>query len=311
MSQAGDERARLSRLKPNLVRRALVGQYIRDFFTGQGFLEVETPVRMHAVAPELNIVPLQSEGWLLSTSPELHMKRLLAAGYEKVFQLSRCFRKGERGRLHNPEFTMLEWYRAGADYRQMLRDTEALALALAGRLGLGTTLSYQGQRIDLTAPWPIVTVRQAFLDAARWDPVSCYDAARFDDDMAIRVIPTFNPHRPTILSDFPSEAASLARLKPDDPAVAERAEVFIAELELANAYSELTDSVEQRQRFQDEAAQIEREQGRRVAQPERFLAAIEHLPECGGIALGVDRLVMLFCDTDTIDDVQAFTVDTV
>ena len=206
---------------------------------------------------------------------------------------------------------MLEWYRSGADYRHMLRDTEALVLALAGRLKLGTTISYQGQRIDLTPPWLVVSVRQSFLEAAGWDPAACYDAARFDHDMVTKVIPAFNLHRPTIFSDFPREAASLARLKPDDPAVAERAEVFIAGLELANAYSELTNSVEQRQRFQDEAAQIEREQGRRTALPERFLAALAHLPDCGGIALGVDRLAMLFSDAGTIDDVLAFTVDTV
>ncbi len=306
-----DETPRLSRLKPNLERRALIEQYIRDFFTGQGFLEVETPVRQPVVAPELNIVPLQSEGWFLSTSPELHMKRLLAAGYEKIFQFSRCFRKGERGRLHNPEFTMLEWYRTGADYHQMLHDTEALVLTLAKRLKMGTTICYQGRRIDLTPPWPALSVRQAYLDAAGWDPAACYDAARFDDDMVTRVIPAFSPHRPTIFSDFPREAASLARIKPDDPAVAERAEVFIAGLELANAYSELTDSAEQRRRFRDESAQIEREQGRRAALPERFIASLARLPACGGIALGVDRLVMLFSDTDTIDDVLAFTVDTV
>ena len=224
--------------------------------------------------------------------------------------MSRCFRKGERGRLHNPEFTMLEWYRTGADYRQMLRDTEALVLTLASRLKIGMTLNYQGQAIDLTPPWPDLSVRQAFLKSAGWDPIAHYDAALFDDDMAIRVIPAFAPHRPTILSDFPREAASLSRLKPGDPTVAERAEVFIAGLELANAYSELADSAEQRRRFREESAQIEREQGRRAALPERFLTSLARLPDCGGIALGVDRLMMLFSDTDTIDDVLAFTVDT-
>ena len=111
---AADERGRLNNLKPNLERRAKIFQHARNFFTRQGFLEVETPIRMPVVAPEFNINPLTSEDWFLSTSPELFMKRLLAAGYEKLFQISHCFRRGERGRWHNPEFTMIEWYRTGA-----------------------------------------------------------------------------------------------------------------------------------------------------------------------------------------------------
>src|SRR4030043_1897366 len=120
-----DEQNRLARIFPNLRRRALIYDFIRAFFKERDFLEVETPIRAPAIAPEEFITPFKSEDWFLAASPELHMKRLLAAGYERIFQFSRCFRKGERGRVHNPEFTMLEWYRSGADYRHMLRDTEA------------------------------------------------------------------------------------------------------------------------------------------------------------------------------------------
>ena len=305
-----DERQRLIRIKPNLERRALIYQFIRDFFREQGFLEVETPVRAPAIAPELNITPFESENWFLAASPELHMKRLLAAGCERIFQLSHCFRKGERGRQHNPEFALLEWYRAKADYRRVIEDTEQLILTIARRLGPGSVIQYRGQSIDLSLPWHRITMRDAFLQAAGWDPLATLDPLRFDTDLVTRVIPSFNLSRPTVLLDYPAAMASLARLKPNDPRVAERAEVFISGLELANAYSELTDKGEQEKRFRAEIEQIEREQGRQMPLPQSFLEAVANLPECGGIALGLDRLVMLFCNASSIDDVIAFTVDT-
>jgi lysyl-tRNA synthetase class 2 len=305
-----DERRRLSRLEKNLRRRALIFELVRAFFRERDFLEVETPVRTPAIAPEPHIIPFTSEDWFLATSPELYMKRMLAAGYERIFQLSRCFRKDERGRQHNPEFTMLEWYRAGADYNQMIRDTEQIVITLAAKLGFGTTIEYKGGRIDIRSPWPRLTVREAFLKAAGWDPIAEHDPLRFDPDLVARVIPYFSSTRPTVLTDYPAAMASLARLKPGEPDVAERAEVFIGALELANAYSELGDAREQENRFREASAQIEKEQGRQATMPNRFLEAVARLPECGGIALGMDRLVMLLCDADSIDDVIAFTADT-
>ncbi len=305
-----DERQRLIHIRPNLQRRALVYEFIRDFFREQGFLEIETPVRVPAVAPELHITPFDSEAWFLTTSPELHMKRLLAAGEERLFQISRSFRKGERGRQHNPEFTMLEWYRTGADYRQMVCDTEQLVTTLASRLQVGPIIQYRGQKIDLTLPWPRATVSDAFRRAAAWDPVAEPDPHRFDTDLMTRVIPSFDPGRPIVLLDYPAAMAALARLKPADPGVAERAEVFIGGLELTNAYSELTDVQEQKRRFHEEIERIQRERGQKMAMPSRFIEAVARLPVCGGIALGVDRLVMLFCNADSIDEVLAFTVDT-
>jgi len=305
-----DERQRLARLLPNLKRRASIHQITRCFFDEQGFLEVDTPIRSPAVAPEKEIIPFESDGWFLATSPELYMKRLLAAGYTHLYQFSHCFRKGERGRLHNPEFTLLEWYRVGANYKTMMADTENLVLTIARELGIGDSLQYQGKTIDLTAPWQPITVRDLYKQLAGWDPVLNSDLSRFDEDMVTRVIPHLNPHRPTIMLDYPAPMASLARLKPDEPSLAERAEVFIGGLELANAYSELTDSKEQIERFRQEIEHIRREQGRAAPLPQKFLESLEHLPECGGIALGMDRLVMLFCDAATIDEVMPFTVDT-
>ena len=304
-----DEPKRLARLRPNLERRALIYEFIRAFFQERGFLEIETPIRAPAIAPEPFIVPFQSEDWFLAASPELHMKRLLAAGYDRLFQFSHCFRKGERGRWHNPEFIMLEWYRKGADYLGIIEDTEQLIASIALKLGLKNTIQYQGQKIDISPPWPRTTVREAYLKSAGWDPVTENDPERFDMDFVSKVLPSFTPHCPTVLIDYPASQASLACLKPDNPLVAERAEVFIGGLELANAYSELTDAREQASRFREAIEQIRRERAQEMPLPDKFLEAIARLPECGGIALGIDRLVMLFCDADTIDDVMAFTED--
>jgi lysyl-tRNA synthetase class 2 len=305
-----DEPKRLARLGPNLQQRALIYEYIRAFFKEQNFLEVETPVRVPAVAPEPYITPFKSEDWFLLTSPELHMKRMLAVGYERIFQFSHCFRSGERGRWHNPEFIMLEWYRKGADYRKIIQDIEQVALTLAGKLGLKNTIKYRGQDIDISLPWPRVTVRDAFIKFAGWDPIDEHDSLRFDMEFVTKVLPGFSKNRPTVLIDYPAAMASLARLKPGNPGIAERAEVFIGGLELANAYSELIDVKEQENRFREAIEQIQRERQQQFAMPRKFLESLAHLPECGGVALGIDRLVMLFCDADYIDDVMAFTADT-
>ena len=303
------ERDRLSRIKPYLQLRALVFQLTRSFFVQRGFLEIDTPVRVPVVAPEEHITPFQSEGWFLSTSPELHMKRLLASGYERIFQITRCFRKGERGSQHNPEFTMLEWYRVGADYRRLIVDTEELVSFIAGQLVSGPAMAAErGRDIDLHLPWPRFSVRKAFLDAAGWDPIAANDPALFDTDLVTKVIPSFDPSRPVVLEGYPASMASLARLNPKDRSAAERAEVFIGGLELANAYSELADAKEQRIRFEEEAERIRAAAGHATL-PERFLEAIAHMPECGGIALGMDRLAMLFCGTELIRDVMAFPDD--
>jgi lysyl-tRNA synthetase class 2 len=300
------ERRRLSGMKANLERRALICESIRAFFRNEGFTEVDTPLLVARVAPEQYISPFSVNGRFLSTSPEMHMKQLLAAGHGNMFQMCHCFRRGERGQLHNPEFTMLEWYRVGADYSQIINDTVRLVLAIAKDLGTGPTVHYQGNEVTLAPPWSRLTVRDAFRQWAGWDPVSRHDPARFDVDLVEKVLPRFAQDRPTILTDYPAANASMARLSPKDPAVAERAEVFIGGLELANAYSELTDAAELRRRFEVENERLAAEGHPRLPLPRRFLGAMASLPACGGIALGVDRLVMLFCDAKSIDEVVAF-----
>jgi elongation factor P--(R)-beta-lysine ligase len=300
------EEERLKRIKKNLMRRALILEGIREYFRDNDFLEIDTPLRVPQVAPEVNIAPFLSEECFLSTSPELYMKRLLAAGYDKIFQLTRSFRRGERGRLHQPEFTILEWYRIYSGYAEVMQDTENLVLSITRKLGGDNSISYRGQIIDLSVPWVRLTVSDAFNKFAGWDPSEAFDPDRFETDLVDKVLPAFPTNRPVILTEYPAYTASLSRLKPGDASVAERAEAFIGGLEIANAFSELVDPEEQEKRFKEDIESLKKAGKDYYKLPERFLEAIKTMPPAGGIAVGVDRLVMLFCDADRIDDVLAF-----
>ena len=272
-----------------LPERARVLRQIRAFFDARGFTEVETPVRIPAPAPEPHIDCPPSGDWFLRASPELQMKKLLAAGMERIYQIGPCFRAGEKGRRHSPEFTMLEWYRANADYSDIARDAEELVAEVLRPRG--------------SAALPRVTVREAYRRWAGWDPVEAWDQDRFDFDMATKIEPNL-PKGPLFLMDYPAPAASLARLKADDPRVAERWELYVDGLELANAFTELTDPVEQRRRFEN--ARVERRALGEADYPldEEFLDALARMPPSGGVALGVDRLVMLACGVRDISDVR-------
>ena len=272
-----------------LSERARVLRQIRAFFDARGFTAVETPVRIPAPAPEPHIDCPPSGDWFLRASPELQMKKLLAAGMERIYQIGPCFRAGEKGRRHNPEFTMLEWYRANADYSDIARDAEELVAEVLRPRG--------------SAALPRVTVHEAYRRWAEWDPVEAWDQDRFDFDMATKIEPNL-PKGPLFLMDYPAPAASLARLKADDPRVAERWELYVDGLELANAFTELTDPVEQRRRF--ESARAERRALGEADYPldEEFLDALARMPPSGGVALGVDRLVMLACGVRDISDVR-------
>ena len=272
-----------------LSERARVLREIRAFFDARGFTEVETPVRIPAPAPEPHIDCPPSGDWFLRASPELQMKKLLAAGMERIFQIGPCFRAGEKGSRHNPEFTMLEWYRTNADYSDIARDAEELVAEVLRPRG--------------SVVLPRMTVREAYLRWAGWDPVEAWDQDRFDFDMATKIEPNL-PKGPLFLMDYPAPAASLARLKADDPRVAERWELYVDGLELANAFTELTDPVEQRRRF--EGARAERRALGEADYPldEAFLDALARMPPSGGVALGVDRLVMLACGVHDISEVR-------
>jgi elongation factor P--(R)-beta-lysine ligase len=301
------DRERLAAKKPYLLLRSRILQAVRRFFLEKGYLEVETPLLIPAPAPELHIDAVQAGNSFLHPSPELCMKRLLASGYEKIFQICRCFREGERGANHLPEFSLLEWYRARADYRSLMIECEDLLPYLSMTLGRGETLYYQGREIDLRRPWRRISVRDAFHQYAGTALEDALCAGSFDEILVTRVEPHLGAPKPTFLYDYPSSLAALARTKPQEPRSAERFELYLAGLELANAFSELTDAVEQKNRFEQE-----REARKRLGKtiyplPERFLEALCFMPESAGIALGFDRLVMIFADQKNIDPVVAFT----
>jgi lysyl-tRNA synthetase class 2 len=298
---------RLARRREALEARAAILRAIREFFHNQGYLEVETPHRIPAPAPEPHIDAVPADGWFLHTSPELCMKRLLAAGYSKIFQICRCWREGERGRLHVPEFTLLEWYAADSNYGDLMQQSEALIQHVARRLDRGESLIYQGVEINLVLPWPRMSVREAY---SRYAPISMSAALQrdlYDEIMVEDIEPKLPRERPVFLYDYPVQRSALARLREDDPTVAERIELYIGGLELANGFTELTDAEEQRSRFEREEA-YRRSRGKRpYALPERFLAELPNMSPSAGIALGVDRLVMLLVDAKSIDEVIAFT----
>jgi elongation factor P--(R)-beta-lysine ligase len=303
------------RLRADLLART------RAFFAARGLLEVETPQLSAAAATDRHLESLAAaapggglSGWL-HTSPEFPMKRLLAAGAGDIWQLARVFRGAERGRRHNPEFTLLEWYRVGWDATALMAEVDALLRALAGGA--------------ITAPARRTSYRAAFQVYAGFDPftageseiagalarggVSLSAHAGLDRDdlldlaLATLVEPAFDPRQPTFVYDFPASHAALARIRPGEPPLAERFELFLGGMELANGFHELTDANEQAARFRSD---LERRQARGLAAPPvdaRLLAAMAHgLPDCAGVALGFDRLVMILAGAERIDDVLAF-----
>ena len=291
-----------------LLQRAIILKSLRQTMDGMGFIEVETPVRVAAPANELHIDVPTSEDIFLRASPELHMKRLLCHGAKKIYQLGACFRSGEKGERHNPEFSMMEWYRANAGYEDVLHDLNVMVRNAAVAVHGKTTWSYKGTKVDVGMAWHCLTVQEAYQQFAGWDPIENYDADRFDMDMVFKIEPNLPKDRPCILKDYPIEAAALSRPNRYAPCIAERWEVYIGGMELCNAYGELTDAQEQRRRF-EEAVRQRKEMGR-IAYPldEDFLSDLEKglMPPSGGAALGVDRLCMVLLDLPNIADVRAF-----
>ena len=317
-------------LKSNILK------YTAQFFDEHGFLGVDTPYFM--AEPDLTpgITSFKTEfhdpagraiSYYLQTSPEHYMKRLLALGYENIYQICRFFRDGERYATHHPEFVGLEWYQAYSDYRSVMQTMEEYIASLAVSLHGESLITYQGRTIDLTPPWTRTTVRDLILEHAGIDLkhnwtldsfkkcVAARDVEVSEDDtwedvfhrLFLKKIESNLPHdRPIILTEYPVCLPSLARCTEEDDRFVERFELYIGGLELANAFTELNDPEEQRTRFTE---QLPGEQARGYdgGVDEAFLAALEYgMPPAAGIALGLDRLTMLFADTTSIDDVIAF-----
>ena len=298
---------RLAAKKHALTLRSAMLRSVREFFWDRDYIEVETPHRIPAPIPEAHISPEVSGTWFLHTSPEICMKPMLAAGYRRIFQICRCFRHAERGARHLPEFTLLEWYAAEADYHYLMKECETLFGHVSRQFENRLSLTYQGATIDLTPPWPRRTVSEVF---ETFSPIPLKQAMaedRFDEMMGLHIEPNLGLDKPEFLIDYPATLGALARLKPGFPEVAERFELYIAGVEICNGFSELDDPAEQRQRFTTEQRARQR-LGRPIYPiPERFLEALSSMPVAAGNAMGVDRMVMLFANSPDIERVTTFT----
>jgi len=321
------------------VARAAILRAVRGYFEGRGFLEVETPTRVMSPGQELHLEAIPAgSGRHLITSPEYHMKRLVAGGLPRIVQFCRCFRAEEDGPFHQPEFTMIEWYCAGGTMDGLMRDCEAIVEVAARAVGTWPRPPVPANRhgarssggLALDGPFERTTVRELLRRHAGIDlrgdeseaemrnlaeRAGCEvssDAA-WDDVFYQVFLDRIESHlgceRPTFVSDWPVPLGALARRKSDEPLTVERFELYAGGLELANAFGELTDPVEQRTRFLDEAA-LRRKRGRAVYPlDEKLLEALGHMPPTCGIALGFDRLVMLVLGASSIRDVMAFAND--
>lgn len=298
---------RKARLHTTLSERARIVASIRDFFTQDGYLAVETPVCLPAPLPEPYINAFASDCGYLQTSPEICMKPLLAAGFGKIFQISPCFRQGERGRRHLPEFTMLEWYAGGQSYTDLMETCEALFEKILADLSRPSDLTYQSRRIDVRPPWPRLSVSQAFHRYGGETLAGALANDHFDEIMGLKIEPRLALSQPVFLYDYPARTSPLAAPHPDNPELAQRFELYMAGLEICNGCTELADPEFQKRRFERELKR------RRIAGlpeyplPSDFLDALADMPEAAGCALGVDRLVMLLTDSAAIDEVVAFT----
>jgi len=298
--------------RKGLHQRAAYFRCVRAFFVAQGFLEVDTPIRQPVIIPESNIEPFGSEGWFLQSSPELFMKRLLAAQDCDIFQICHCFRRGEKGRRHLEEFMMLEWYRRDTDYEQLMVDCRDLFLCLQSELrpifaNVGGQDENGFWELPLDLAWERLSVHEAF---SRYSPLGL-DAAiegdTFEELLVEFVEPNLGRFLPTFLVDYPVSMASLARKKESEPLLAERFELYFHGVELANGFSELTDVSEQRMRFVEELARIKKHSSRVTEMPERFLADLSLLPSAAGIALGLDRLFMMLGGYQEINEAVTFS----
>jgi lysyl-tRNA synthetase class 2 len=289
-----------------LKQRASIIRAVRGFFEKRDYLEIDTPLRLPVLAPEVWVEPENSGDYFLQTSPELCMKRLLAADHSRIFQICHCFRKGERGKLHLPEFVMLEWYRTGIDYHHLMDECEELIKSVILDCDSGPLFPGLVGRFLLDGSFERLTVGAAFDRYAKCSVEEALSADRYEEVLVEQVEPNLGVGRPTFLYDYPASLASLARLKKDEPTVAERFELYLDGIELANGFSELVDPVEQRQRFEKDREAILASGRDPGPMPEKFLTALKDMPAAAGIALGLDRLVMVLTGAESIDEVVGF-----
>jgi len=289
-----------------IERRALLIRGLRDFFYNNDYLEVETPVLSPYALPEVNIDPLECAGGLLLPSPEAFMKPLLNIGWEKIFQIGKCYRAGEFGKRHRPEFTMLEWYRLGVDYSALLAECEELVCHAASYLGLSRLFSYAGKSVSIEMPFLRMDVAAAFEAFAARSLESVLAADNFDEVFAEEVEPKIPSDRAVFLCNYPVSAGGFAKRRADNPLLGERFELYIGGLEIANACSEIDCRRESAERIAQEMS-ARAALGKSVHPlPPYFLKEDGEMPPSAGAALGVERLLMLFSDASDIAEVIAF-----
>ncbi len=294
------DKARHADRKPFLDARAAILRAVREWFAGQGFTEVEPGMLVASPGAETHIDAFEADGRYLHTSPEFAMKRLLAAGESRIFYLGKTWRRGEVGPLHAPEFTMLEWYRAGAPYEAIMDDCVEIA-RVAARAANAAMLRWRDKSCDPFTAAERITVREAFAELSPEEMP--HDGDAFSAAIVKHVEPNLGDGALTLLTEYPISEAALARPCPHDASVAERFELYACGVELANGFGELTDPVEQRRRLIAAMDEKQKRYGKRWPVDEDFLAALAHMPPSSGVALGFDRLVMLATGARHINDV--------
>lgn len=311
-----------SPLSEALALRARLYALVREFFAQRGVLEVETPILSAAGNTDPNIESFTAsfsghvdagarDRWL-RTSPEFPLKRLLASGVGDCYELGRVFRNGEAGGRHNPEFTMLEWYRVGWDHRRLMEETVALvesALAMVGRRAEILIEGYRQLFLDELCLDPLhASIEELRAPLKRYgiDPTGLTRDDWLDLLITHKLQPAFPRNRITVIHDYPASQCALAKVRPGDPPLAERFELYLGRYELANGYHELNNASEQRARFERDNI-VRRARGlREVPFDESLLRVLDAMPDCAGVALGVERLLMCLAGTDAIADVLAF-----
>lgn len=310
-------------------QRSQIYKQIRNFFNKNDFTEVETPILVKIPGMEPHLTPFETtfingKKLYLNTSPELQMKKLLGAGFGNIYQLTKVFRNGETGGpLHNPEFTMLEWYRENADYKKLMEDCENLIIELAKTMNSKTS--------DFEKPWPKKSINELFIEHCKINLLKNKKIKKFQttaknlnyningchtwDDLFFKIFlnevePKLPKNKPIFVYDYPASQAALAKIKSGEPFFAERFELYINGIEIANAFSELIDAKEQRERLKSEQKLRKKLKKTVFDIDEEFLAGLESIKlPCAGIALGVDRLIMVLLNKKYIDDVLLFPLN--
>ncbi len=302
--QKPNDLVRLESIKKTLIIRAKTISLIREFFNLNGYLEIDTPIAIKSPAPEDYINAPKAGDLFLRSSPELHMKRIVAAGYDKIYQIGKCFREGEKGKLHNVEFTMLEWYESNSNYDNLLAFLKEMLVYVSQKLK-ELSLIPTSNEIDFRSNWFDISITEAFEKFADCDINDSIKNNLFELVLMEQVEPKLPKDIPVILRNYPKEFAALSKLNTDG--TAERFELYLNGIEIANAYSELTDFDEQKRRFKK--AHKNRENAKLPPYPEdnEFFAALKYgITDFTGCALGIDRLVMIFACCKDIKETITF-----